>query len=560
MTSDNPPEKEAVDKPPSGNSSNGSGGNSAVEKKGLLAAATSKHADIGLVAPNTIAKFTSKKRPTRTDLVAASEKYTAIPLETIELHAGHILFDDFIVSGKVGAGRASVVYRVSQKSTGQILAVKTTKHQEVFVQHAFLKAAKTIMALDHMNLPASVTLLESPLGRPFYFMEFIDGVTLVELIDSTGPLEDIDEIAEIVVQICDALIYAHANKIAHGDLTANNVMLSDTSEEILVKVLDFGFANVIDEVDKAEGRVAADAPAHEERPFEHQIQDDIMMLAQVVIGIVTGTAIPETPPTAPVSLRTTYDEDPNFPYGALEALLNKALGPELTWRFHTVDEFKTAFESWYDKASAEEAIEEEVQAEQEAAAGADVVAPAPKPPRRNPRQTSVRLQVLELANLRKNQVLKEESLEIAFTGAFATQGPRQSPIKTVATLTAKIVTAALVGVLSLTFLILNWDRLGELWFDASTHLALALPGKHNEEIRQRIAEEKALRAAKALEAEEQKNLAPLTATAKGQAGSGPKPAAPVPEQKRFRYEEHVLYKNWNLKEVGPKRRITKSRQ
>lgn len=565
MTSENPSNPEAINNPPSGDPANGSGGKNNAEKKGLLSA-TSKHAEIGLVAASTSPKFLTKKKGSQTNpSLPAAAKYTAIPLETVDLHAGDILFEDYVVSGKVGSGRASIIYRVSQKSTGQIYACKTTKHQEVFVQHAFLKAAKTIMDLKHENLPDSIALLESPVGRPFYFLEFIDGVTLVELVDSTGPLEDIDEIAEIILQVCDSLIYAHDHKIAHGDLTANNVMLLDTEEEIVVKVLDFGFANVLDEIDKAEGRVAANSKAHEERPFEDQIQEDIMMLAQIVIGIVTGTAIPETPLTAPVNLKTTYEEEPNFPYGALEALLNKALGPELSWRFHSVSEFKTAFESWYDKASAEEEeVERQQQLEQSQIGAESATEVAPKAVRRSPRQTSVRLQVLELAHLRRNQVATEDSLALVLTGVFTTQGAaRQSPVKTIATLTAKIATATIVGILSLTFLILNWDKLGDAWNSASTQLSLALPGKHNQEIRRRLAEQEE---EKALAELHEKRIADKAAAegnmtaAKAPATKGAGPAALPPEQKRFRYEEHPLYKNWTLREVGAKRRLSKSRQ
>ncbi len=568
MTSENSPNHEAINNPPSGEPANGSGGKNNAEKKGLLSA-TSKHAEIGLVAASTSPKFFTKKKASQTNpSLPASVKITALPLETVDLHPGDVLFEDYVVSGKVGSGRASIIYRVSQKSTGQIYACKTTKHQEVFVQHAFLKAAKTIMDLKHENLPDSIALMESPLGRPFYFLEFIDGVTLVELVDSTGPLEDIDEIAEIVLQVCDSLIYAHDHKIAHGDLTANNVMLLDTEEEIQVKVLDFGFANVLDEIDKAEGRLAADSKAHEERPFEDQIQEDIMMLAQVVIGIVTGTAIPEIPPTAPVNLKTTYDEEPNFPYGALEALLNKALAPELSWRFHSVGEFKTAFENWYDKASAEEEEAERQQQLEQSQLGqtaADLATEvAPKAARRSPRQTSVRLQVLELAHLRRNQVATEDSLALVLTGVFTTQGAaRQSPVKTIATLTAKIVTATIVGILSLTFLILNWDKLGDAWNTASTQLSLALPGKHNEEIRRRLAEQEE---EKALAELHEKRIADKAAAegnltaSKTSATKGASPTPLPPEQKRFRYEEHPLYKNWTLRDVGAKRRLSKSRQ
>lgn len=526
--------------------------------------------DTGLIAPTgtgagsaaipdggttaSIHKSIVGKTPALKPAKPSPEKFSAIPLEPSDLHAGDVLFEDFILKERIGAGRGSIVYRSDHKLTDRVLALKTTMYHEVFVRQAFSKAAIAHMTLGHKNIVASIAALESEQQRPFYFTEFLDGVTIVELIDSTGPLEDILEINEIVGQICDALQFAHDKNITHGNLTANNVMLMDTGDRILVKVLDFGFASVLDEIEKSEGKREQAQPTRDSQSFEQQKQNDISMLAQLLIGMVTGVPIPETAPIAPVNLTTTHYDDPNFPVEGLEVLLNRALAQDPSERFQSISDFKTAFESWAAQAVKEEADWEEPD---ESEIYSKVESATKK---RNPKKTSLRIQLLELATLRKNQVREEESLALVLTGAFATQGPRQSPVKTFATLTTKIVTAVLVGVLSLSFLILNWDKLGELWVQASTNLSLAVPGKHNDELRRQLEEEALLEAATKKQAEkEKKRQADIrTATNKATSAAASMPINSPPRPRRFRYDEHPLYHHWVLKDVGPVRRMKKS--
>ena len=78
---------------------------------------------------------------------------------------------------------------------------------------------------------------ETDNGFPFIAMEFVEGQTLDALIRQ-GPLE-IAQIAEIAVQVADALDAAHARGIVHRDIKPANITLSERGQ---VKVLDFGVA------------------------------------------------------------------------------------------------------------------------------------------------------------------------------------------------------------------------------------------------------------------------------------------------------------------------------
>lgn len=73
--------------------------------------------------------------------------------------------------------------------------------------------------------------------RGYLVIEFIDGVTLRQLVDKYGPLAE-KRVAEVTVSLCEALSYLHEldPPIIHGDVTPDNIMLENSGG---IKVMDF---------------------------------------------------------------------------------------------------------------------------------------------------------------------------------------------------------------------------------------------------------------------------------------------------------------------------------
>ena len=77
-------------------------------------------------------------------------------------------------------------------------------------------------------------------------MEFIDGVTLADIIKSTGPPE-IALALEIAHQTLLALGYLHRRNLVHRDVAPDNLMLTRDEEGApRVKVIDLGIAKALD--------------------------------------------------------------------------------------------------------------------------------------------------------------------------------------------------------------------------------------------------------------------------------------------------------------------------
>lgn len=98
---------------------------------------------------------------------------------------------------------------------------------------------KEVAILRRINHPQIVRLYDFFIEdmRGYFAIEYIDGLTLRQIVSQSGPLCDID-VAKIGLDLCDALIYMHelSPAIIHGDVTPDNVMLNSSGG---VKLMDF---------------------------------------------------------------------------------------------------------------------------------------------------------------------------------------------------------------------------------------------------------------------------------------------------------------------------------
>ncbi|WP_319446481.1 MULTISPECIES: Stk1 family PASTA domain-containing Ser/Thr kinase [unclassified Mycobacterium] len=108
----------------------------------------------------------------------------------------------------------------------------------------FRREAQNAAALNH---PAIVAVhdsgeAETPDGRvPYIVMEYVDGVTLRDIVDDSGPIEP-QRAIEIVADACQALNYSHQHRIIHRDVKPANIMINTAGA---VKVMDFGIARAL---------------------------------------------------------------------------------------------------------------------------------------------------------------------------------------------------------------------------------------------------------------------------------------------------------------------------
>ncbi|MBA3631256.1 MAG: tetratricopeptide repeat protein [Acidobacteria bacterium] len=158
-----------------------------------------------------------------------------------EIFNDRYTMDEFIVLGSFGA-----VYRATDQKLGRIVAVKILKPdlKEDVAEEArelFQREARAAGALNHPHI-VSVTDVGEDFGIAYLVMEWLEGRTLEQELRQYQQIS-LSDTKVILEQITGALNLAHVQNIVHRDIKPSNIHLGK-SDEIFVKVLDFGIAKV----------------------------------------------------------------------------------------------------------------------------------------------------------------------------------------------------------------------------------------------------------------------------------------------------------------------------
>ena len=144
------------------------------------------------------------------------------------------------ITAKLGEGGMGEVYLATDTSLDRSVALKflpTALQRDPEARERLLREAKAVSKLNHKNV-LTIHSVESIEGRDFLVMEYVDGRTLKDLLDSGDDLP-MEQILRIGLQICDGLAAAHEQGIVHRDIKPANIMITPKGQ---VKIADFGLA------------------------------------------------------------------------------------------------------------------------------------------------------------------------------------------------------------------------------------------------------------------------------------------------------------------------------
>src|SRR5512146_176058 len=152
------------------------------------------------------------------------------PQEPDELPAG-AKAGPWIVERELGRGGMGSVYGVTHDGIGKRAALKVMHRRLVSGSSAerILQEARVVNQVGHPNI---VDIFETGAledGRPYIVMERLEGMPLSYRADEGKILPD--QVIGILLQVCDALIAAHAANIVHRDLKLDNVFLIDNPDD-----------------------------------------------------------------------------------------------------------------------------------------------------------------------------------------------------------------------------------------------------------------------------------------------------------------------------------------
>lgn len=158
--------------------------------------------------------------------------------------SGDIIGSTYQLIDLIGQGGMGVVYRVQHLFLEKQFALKLLAPSQInnLSWRRFEIEGRSLAKLNHANI-VSIYNMGVDKGCPYFVMDWLEGISLAERIDESGPLTAREGL-QIFLQVSSALSCAHKNGIIHRDIKPANIMLTRDSQGTQVKLVDFGIARL----------------------------------------------------------------------------------------------------------------------------------------------------------------------------------------------------------------------------------------------------------------------------------------------------------------------------
>jgi serine/threonine protein kinase len=267
---------------------------------------------------------------------------------------GKSLNGRYVIEEMLGQGGMSAVFKATDPNLKRVVAVKMIhshlSNEPDFVRR-FEEEAKAVAQLRHPNI---IQVYDFNHDDDNYFMvlEFVPGETIqdhLKRLNASGRRLSITNALEYMIDICEAVDYAHQRGMIHRDIKPANLMLNVMGQAIL---MDFGIAKIVGGTQHtATGAVVGTAMymSPEQIKGEHpDRRSDIYSLGVTLFEMVGGRPPFEADSAMTLMMMHINDPVPNpkdlnpeVP-DDLVAVINKALAKHPNDRFQTAAQMATA--------------------------------------------------------------------------------------------------------------------------------------------------------------------------------------------------------------------------
>jgi len=285
-------------------------------------------------------------------------------INSIELTHEQKQIGPYLIEKSIGEGGMGQVY-LAHRNDGQFEQHVAIKLPHFNIDKNTLKRfenERQILAqLTHPNIAHLLDGGTTNSNQPYLVMEYVQGKNIDKY--CIDKLPTLKQRINLIIQICDAVAFAHQKLVLHRDLKPQNILVTTAGQ---VKLLDFGIAKLFNEEDATLANKTATQIMTRNYASPEQIQgkmvsthSDLFSLAVIAYELLTGfhpyknhnSHEREKDLISGKIIRITHltEESPVFPelsqlstsklVGDLENILNKALATEPEKRYANVQAF-----------------------------------------------------------------------------------------------------------------------------------------------------------------------------------------------------------------------------
>ena len=162
--------------------------------------------------------------------------------ENIISHKTSNISKEYIFGKTIGTGSFGQVRLAIHKATKQTRAVKIIQKSKVDTKVLF-NEINVLSKLSHPNIMQIYEIFYDNTNI-YIVSEYCKGGELFEIISTKGNFSEKDACV-IMKQLMSAICYSHQNNIVHRDLKPENILMDNDSDDLTIKIIDWGCAQTI---------------------------------------------------------------------------------------------------------------------------------------------------------------------------------------------------------------------------------------------------------------------------------------------------------------------------